>query len=61
MKTLHPKRMYTLPRGGVHRGVTPFAGSEGKQAPDGSLGEASLDRGSRVKPLKEKFPFKCIF
>jgi hypothetical protein len=26
MKTLHPRRMYTLPRGGVQRGVTPSVG-----------------------------------
>jgi hypothetical protein len=29
MKTLHPRSMYTLPRGGVQRGVTPSAGSGG--------------------------------
>jgi hypothetical protein len=38
MKTLHPRRMYTLPRGGVQRGVTPSAGSGGKRAPDGGSG-----------------------
>jgi hypothetical protein len=52
MKTLHPRRMYTPPRGGVQRGVTPSAGSGGKRAfPDG---------GSGVKPPKEKLPCKCI-
>jgi hypothetical protein len=30
MKYLHPKIMYTLPRGGVQRGVTPSAEYEGK-------------------------------
>jgi hypothetical protein len=29
MKYLHPRSMYTLPRGGVQRGGTPSAGSEG--------------------------------
>jgi hypothetical protein len=29
MKYFHPKGMYTLPCGGVQRGVTPFTGSEG--------------------------------
>jgi hypothetical protein len=35
MKTLHPRSMYTLPRGGVQRGVTPSAGSEGGIPPRG--------------------------
>jgi hypothetical protein len=29
MKYLHPRSMYTLPRGGVQRGGTPSAGSRG--------------------------------
>jgi hypothetical protein len=29
MKSLHPRRMYTLPRGGVQRGGTPSAGFGG--------------------------------
>jgi hypothetical protein len=29
MKYLHPRSMYTLPRGGVQRGGTPSAGSGG--------------------------------
>jgi hypothetical protein len=40
MKYLHPRSMYTLPRGGVQRGGTPSAGSGGK----GGLG-ASPQRG----------------
>jgi hypothetical protein len=53
MKTLHPRRMYTLPRGGVQRGVTPSAGSGGAPgaSPGGSLG---------VKPPKEKLSCKSI-
>jgi hypothetical protein len=35
MKYLHPKSMYTLPRGGVQRGGTPSAGSGGSY-PGGS-------------------------
>jgi hypothetical protein len=61
MKYLHPRSMYTLPRGGVKRGGTPSArsrvsiplagGSGGKRAPSG---------GSRAKPPKQKFPYKII-
>jgi hypothetical protein len=40
MKNLHPRRMYTPPRGGVQRGVTPSVGSGGKQAPGGGLGDS---------------------
>jgi hypothetical protein len=29
MKYLHPRSMYTLPRGGVQRGVTPSVGLRG--------------------------------
>jgi hypothetical protein len=35
MKYLHPKIMYTLPRGGVQRGGTPSAGSGGSIPPAG--------------------------
>jgi hypothetical protein len=62
--------MYTLPRGGVQRGGTPSAGSGGaippargsggKWAPSKGSGAVSPDGGSGVKPLKEKFPCKCI-
>jgi hypothetical protein len=48
MKYLHPRSMYTLPRGGVQRGATPSAGSGGpippaggKRAPNGGSGAAS--------------------
>jgi hypothetical protein len=51
MKYLHPRSMYTLPRGGVQRGGTPSAGSGGaiplvggsggKRAPSGGSGGAS--------------------
>jgi hypothetical protein len=58
MKYLHPGSMYTLPRGGVQRGGTPSAGSEGeipsagdKRAPSG---------GSGAKPPKQKLPYKSI-
>jgi hypothetical protein len=53
MKTLHPRSMYTLPRRGVQRGVTPSAGSGGAIPPVGGF------RG-KVKPPKEKLPCKCI-
>jgi hypothetical protein len=52
MKYLHPRSMYTLPRGGVQRGGTPSAGgSGGKRAPSG---------GSGAKPPKQKLPCKSI-
>jgi hypothetical protein len=61
MKYLHPRSMYTLPRGGVQRGGTPSArsgratplarGSGGKRAPSGGSGE---------KPPKKKLPCKSI-
>jgi hypothetical protein len=46
MKTLHPRSMYTLPHGGVQRGVTPSAG----YPPDWGV----------CSGVKEKFPCKCI-
>ena len=70
MKYLHPRSMYTLPRGGVQRGGTPSAGSGGsippaggfggKRAPNGGLGATSCDGGSGAKPLKKKLPYKSI-
>jgi hypothetical protein len=69
MKYLHPRSMYTLPRGGVQRGGTPSAGSGGsippaggsggKRAPSGGSG-ASPDGGSGAKPPKQKLPYKSI-
>jgi hypothetical protein len=50
MKYLHPRSMYTLPRGGVQRGGTPSAGSGGGQA----------GGGSGAKPPKQKLPYKSI-
>jgi hypothetical protein len=38
MKYLHPRSMYTLPRGGVQRGGTPSAGSGGSIPPAGGSG-----------------------
>jgi hypothetical protein len=38
MKYLHPRSMYTLPRGGVQRGGTPSAGSGGLSPRLGGLG-----------------------
>jgi hypothetical protein len=71
MNTLHPRSMYTLPRGGVQRGGTPSAGSRGaipldggfggKQARDGGLGVVSPYGGLGENPPKEKIPCKCIF
>jgi hypothetical protein len=70
MKYLHPRSMYTLPRGGVQREGTPstrsrgaiplVGGSGGKRAPNGGSGALSPGGGLGVKPLKEKFPCKCI-
>ena len=70
MKYLHPRSMYTLPRGGVKWGGTPSVGSRGsippaggsrgKRAPSGGSGAASPDGGSGVKPLKKKLPYKSI-
>ena len=61
MKYLHPRSMYTLPRGGVQRGGTPSAGSGGSIPSAGeSGGKRAPSRGSREKPLKKKFPYKSI-
>jgi hypothetical protein len=50
MKYLHPRNMYTLPRGGVQRGGTPSVGSGGGYPP----------RLWASGPPKEKLPCKCI-
>jgi hypothetical protein len=54
MKTLHPRRMYTPPRGGVQGGggLPPLRGPGASGPPAGGLGESG---GSREKPPKEKF------
>jgi hypothetical protein len=61
MKYLHPRSMYTLPRGGVQRGVTPSARFGGAiPSAGGFRGKQALDGGSGAKPSKEKLPCKCI-
>ena len=61
MKYLHPRSMYTLPRGGVQRGGTPSAGSGGSIPPaGGSGGKRAPSGGSGVKPPKKKLPCKSI-
>jgi hypothetical protein len=61
MKYLHPKSMYTLPRGGVERVGTPSAGSGGPIPPAGrSGGKRAPNGGSGAKPQKQKFPYKSI-
>jgi hypothetical protein len=61
MKYLHPRSMYTLPRGGVQRGGTPSAGSGGAIPPvRGSRGKWAPSEGLGVKAPKEKFPCKSI-
>jgi hypothetical protein len=52
MKYLHPRSMYTLPRGGVQRGGTPSAGSGGPIPPaGGSGGKRAPSGGSSSVPL----------
>ena len=61
MKYLHTRSMYTLPRGGVQRGGTPFARFEGAIPPvGGSGGKWAPSGGLRAKPLKKKLPCKSI-
>jgi hypothetical protein len=62
MKYLHPRSMYTLPRGGVQRGGTPSAGSGGGGSipPAGGLGASRPPGGSGAKPPKQKLPCKSI-
>jgi hypothetical protein len=47
MKYLHPRSMYTLPRGGVQRGGTPSAGSRGAIPPAGGSGGKGSPTGVR--------------
>jgi hypothetical protein len=51
MKYLHPRSMYTLPRGGVQRGGTPSAGSGGSIPPAGGSG------GKRAPPSVPRWGF----
>jgi hypothetical protein len=61
MKYLHPRSMYTLPRGGVQRGGTPSVGSGGAIPPvGGSGGKRAPSGGSGAKPPKKKLPCKSI-
>ena len=61
MKYLHPRSMYTLPRGGVQRGGTPSAGSRESIPPaGGSRGKRAPSGGSGAKPPKQKLPYKSI-
>jgi hypothetical protein len=45
MKYLHPRSMYTLPRGGVQRGGTPSVGSGGAIPRLGGLGASGPPTG----------------
>jgi hypothetical protein len=56
MKYLHPRSMYTLPRGGVQRGVPPLRGRGGYPPAGGFWGQA----GFGGEAPKEKLPCKCI-
>jgi hypothetical protein len=58
MKYLHPRSMYTLPRGGVQRGGTPSVGSI--PLAGGSGGKRPPAGGSGAKPPKKKLPYKSI-
>ena len=61
MEYLHPRSMYTLPRGGVQRGGTPFARSWGDiPLPGGSGGKWAPSGGLGAKPPKQKLPYKSI-
>jgi hypothetical protein len=54
MKYLHPKSMYTLPRGGVQRGGTPSAGSGGAIPPAGGSGGKRPPTGVRGRSPRRK-------
>jgi hypothetical protein len=58
MKYLHPRSMYTLPRGGVQRGGTPSAGSGG--AIWGVWGQAGPQQGFGGEAPEAKIPCKSI-
>jgi hypothetical protein len=57
MKYLHPRSMYTLPRGGVQRGVTPSVGSGGLSPWLGGLGESGPPAGVWGRSPRMK---KCL-
>jgi hypothetical protein len=55
MNYLHPRSMYTLPRGGVQRGGTPSSGSGGAiHSAERSGGKRAPSRGSGVASPEEK-------
>jgi hypothetical protein len=54
MKYLHPRSMYTLPRGGVQRGGTPSAGSEGAISRLGGLGASGPPTGVQGRSPRRK-------
>jgi hypothetical protein len=54
MKYLHPRSMYTLPRGGVQRGGTPSAGSGGEIPRLGGLGASGPPAGVRGRSPRSK-------
>jgi hypothetical protein len=54
MKYLHPRSMYTLPHGGVQRGGTPSAGSEGAIPLAGGLGASKAPVGVRGRSPRRK-------
>jgi hypothetical protein len=49
MKYLHPRSMYTVPCGGVQRGVTPSAGSRGNIPGWGVRGQSPRRKNCLVK------------
>jgi hypothetical protein len=54
MKYLHPRSMYTLPRGGVQRGGTPSVGSGGAIPPAGGSGGKGPPAGVRGRSPRSK-------
>jgi hypothetical protein len=49
MKYLHPRSMYTLPRGGVQRGVPPLWGPGASGPPAGVQGRSPRSKNCLVK------------
>jgi hypothetical protein len=54
MKYLHPRSMYTLPRGGVQRGVPPLRGPGGLSPLLGGLGASGPPAGVRGRSPRSK-------